>query len=185
MVFQPNLQNPIQAYLLKNEIPAAIRSIYNSMVSCFYPDVNAFTEEYRRWSIGSGPMYKIPDEARFVNRVCDLLILEVGDELWLAPGTPKSWLEPGKIINLFNAATIFGNVSFELKCSKKPDTVEAKINIPENIPEGKIKLFVRAPFEKPIKSVVINGHNWKNYDQDKNVIMLPVQSAIIIVSVSY
>ncbi len=68
MVFQPNLQNPIQSYLLRNEIPAAIRSIYNSMVSCLYRDVNAFTEEYRRWGVGSGPMYKIPDEARFVEQ---------------------------------------------------------------------------------------------------------------------
>jgi hypothetical protein len=185
MVFQPNLQNPIQAYLLRNEIPAAIRSIYNSMASCFYPDVNAFTEEYRRWSIGSGPMYKIPDEARFVNRVCDMLIFEVDDELWLAPGTPKNWLEPGKIIHLFNTATVYGNISYELKCGKKPYTVEANIDIPENIPEGKIKLFVNTPFEKPIKSVIINGNDWKKYDQGKNVVILPVQSDIINVSVSY
>jgi hypothetical protein len=88
MVFQPNLQNPIQAYLLRNEIPAAIRNLYNSMVACLYPDVNAFTEEYHKWGVGSGPMYKTPDEARFVNRVIDLLAMEAGDELWLASGTP-------------------------------------------------------------------------------------------------
>ena len=81
MAFQPNLQNPILAYLLRHEIPAAIRNIYNAMVSCLYPDVNAFTEEYRTWVHGSGPFYKIPDEARFVHRVCALLVMEVGDEL--------------------------------------------------------------------------------------------------------
>mgnify|MGYP001557800710 CR=1 FL=1 len=30
---------------------AAVRSIYNAMTSCLYPDVTAFTEEYRRWRI--------------------------------------------------------------------------------------------------------------------------------------
>ena len=141
MVFQPNLQNPIQAYLLRNEIPAAIRSIYNSMVSCLYRDVNAFTEEYRRWEVGSGPMYKIPDEARFVNRVCDMLVLEAGKELWLAPGTPKYWLEPGKEIRLYNAATIFGNVSYELRCGIQPNTIEAKINLSADCSADKVNII--------------------------------------------
>lgn len=185
MVFQPNLQNPIQSYLLRNEIPAAIRSIYNSMVSCLYPDVNAFTEEYRRWGVGSGPMYKIPDEAKFLNRVIDMLVLEVGDELWLAPGTPGYWLEAGKSINLYSAATVFGKISYELKCGVKPNTVEARINLPENIPSGKAKLFVRAPFEKPIKSVIINGKVWNSWDSEKNVITLPTQEKTIELVVLY
>jgi hypothetical protein len=186
MVFQPNLQNPVQAYLLRNEIPAAIRSIYNSMVSCLYPDVNAFTEEYRRWGVGSGPMYKIPDEARFVSRICDMLVLETGDELWLAAGTPKYWLEPGKIIKLYNAATAFGNISYELKGGIRPNTIEATINLPENIvPDSKVKLFVRAPFEKPIKSVLVNGQKWNNWDPGKDSIVLPTQDKTIDILVSY
>lgn len=185
MVFQPNLQNPIQAYLLRNEIPAAVRSIYNGMVSCLYREVNAFAEEYHKWGYGSGPLYKVPDEARFVNRVCDMLVLEAGNELWLAPGTPKYWLEPGKVISLYNAATIFGNVSYELRSGKKPDTIEACINLPKSIPEDKVKLFVHAPFDKPIKSVLINGKAWNNWDQDKEAIVLPKQEKTINVIVSY
>jgi len=150
-----------------------------------YPDVNAFTEEYHKWGVGSGPMYKIPDEARFVNRVNDLLVFEAGDELWLAPGTPRYWLEPGKIIKLYNAATIFGDVSFELKSGKKPDTIEASINLPENILTGKVKLFVRAPFEKPIKSVLIDGKVWNNWDRNKEAIVLPTQQKTLNVLVSY
>ena len=185
MVFQPNLQNPIQAYLLRNEIPAAIRSIYNSMISCLYRDVNAFTEEYRRWGVGSGPMYKIPDEARFVNRVCDLLVLEAGNELWLAPGTPKYWLEPGKTIKLFNAATIFGKVSFELRNGSNPNTLEASIILPQNISAIKVRLFVRAPFEKPIKSVLVNGKVYNDWDQNNESIVLPSQGKTLKVLVSY
>jgi hypothetical protein len=185
MVFQPNLQNPVQSYLLRNEIPAAIRGIYNSMVSCMYRDINAFTEEYRRWGVGSGPMYKIPDEARFLNRVCDMLVLEAGDELWLAPGTPKYWLEPGKIIKLYNAATIFGNVSYELKSGTNPNTVEGSINLPDAIPPHKVKLFVRAPFEKPVKSVLVNGKAWNDWDRNNEYIVLPTQSKKIEIRVSY
>ncbi len=185
MVFQPNLQNPIQAYLLRNEIPAAIRNIYNSMVACLYRDVNAFTEEYRRWEVGSGPMYKIPDESKFENRVCDMLVLEAGKELWLAPGTPRYWLEPGKEIRLYKAATIYGNVSYTLKCGKKPNTIEANIRLPENCSADKIKLFVRAPFNLPIQSVLLNGEKWNNWDTAKESIDLPKTNKEIRLLVSW
>lgn len=185
MVFQANLQNPIKSYILRNEIPAAIRGIYNAMVSCLYRDVNVFTEEYRRWGVGSGRLYKVPDEARFLNRVCDLLVVESGDELWLAPGTPRYWLEPGKVISLFNAATIFGNVSFEMKNGKKPDTIEASIKLPGGIPEGKVKIFIRTPFGKPMKSVFINGEKWNMWDSVNEFIILPSQQKTINLFVSY
>lgn len=173
MVFQPNLQNPIQAYLLRNEIPAAIRNIYNSMVSCLYPDINAFTEEYRKWGVGSGHMYKTPDEARFVSRITDLLAMEAGDELWLASGTPRYWLDPGKVIRLYHASTIYGKVSYELKAGKRPNTVEAVINLPRNIPKNKVKLFIRAPFDKKLQQVYINKKLWENWDSEQEYIILP------------
>ena len=185
MVFQPNLQNPIKAYLLRNEIPAAIRNIYNSMVSCLYPDINAFTEEYHKWGLGSGPMYKIPDEARFLTRVTDLLVTEAGDELWLAPGTPRNWLEPGKNIIVYNTETVFGKVSYELKCSTKSNTVEATITVLPDLPDGKVKLFVRSPFEKPIKTVLVNGKAWNNWDARKETIVLPSKVAALYIIVTY
>jgi hypothetical protein len=92
MVFQANLVNPIPVYLRRHEVSAAIRTLYNDFVSCFYPDVNVFTEEYHQWGHGSGPFYKTPDEARFVHRMRDMLVLEEGDILWLAAGAPRRWV---------------------------------------------------------------------------------------------
>lgn len=185
MVFQPNLQNPIQAYLLRNEVPAAVRSIYNAMTACLYPDVTAFTEEYRRWRVGSGPMYKIPDEARFVNRVCDMLAMEVGDELWLAPGTPRRWLEPGRRIEVFDVETSFGKVAYEMRHGGQPGTIEANIRLPDRLRPQKVLLFVRSPFEKSIKSVTINGEDWRQWDNDREAVVLPVRPGTLQVTVSY
>jgi hypothetical protein len=185
MVFQPNLQNPIQAYLLRNEVPAAIRSVYNAMTSCLYPDVTAFTEEYRRWRVGSGPMYKIPDEARFVNRVCDMLALEVGDELWLAPGTPRRWLEPGRRIEVYDIETAFGKVAYTMRHGTAPETVEARVTTPDRIRPQKILLFVRGPFDKPIKSVQIDGEDWRQWDGEREAVVLPIRPGPLRVVVSY
>jgi hypothetical protein len=185
MVFQPNLQNPIQAYLLRNEVPAAVRSIYNAMTACLYPDVTAFTEEYRRWKVGSGPMYKIPDEARFVNRVCDMLAMEVGEDLWLAAGTPRRWLEPGRRIEVYDIETAFGKVAYEMRHGDKPGTIEANVVVPDRVRPQKILLFVRSPFERPIKSVRINGQDWQQWDSDREAVVLPVRPGTLQVAVSY
>ncbi|MBN1507174.1 MAG: hypothetical protein JW955_10035 [Sedimentisphaerales bacterium] len=185
MVFQPNLQNPIQAYLLRNEIPAATRSLYNAMTSCLYPDVTAFTEEYRRWRVGSGPMYKIPDEARFVNRVCDLLAMDVGDELWLAPGTPRRWLEPGRRIKVYGIETVFGKVAYEMRHGDKPGTIEANVVISGRTAPRQVLLFVRSPLNEPIGSVRINGEDWRQWNDDREAVILPVRPGTMQVTVSY
>ena len=130
MVFQANLQNPIQVYLHRHEIPAAIRSLYNDFTSCLYPDVNAFTEEYHQWKHGSGPFYKSPDEARFVNRLRDMLVLEEGDSLWLASGAPRRWLESKEGIRVDRVLTYFGEVSYSMHAGEKPGTVEATVQLP-------------------------------------------------------
>lgn len=91
MVFQANFQNPVLAYLPRHEIPAAMRNLDNHFVTCHYPGANAFTEEYHQRVHGSGPFYKVPDEARFLNRLRDMLAPEEGDALWLASRTPRRW----------------------------------------------------------------------------------------------
>ncbi len=63
--------------------------------------------------------------------------------------------------------------------------LKASLNLPENIPADKVKLFVRAPFEKPIKSVMVNGKGWNNWDRKRDAIVLPTQSKTIDVLVSY
>jgi hypothetical protein len=115
MVFQANLQNPIRAYLRRGEARAAIRSLYNNFVSCYYPSVNIFTEEYRQWRGPSGPFYKIPDEAKFVHRLRDMLFTEYDGDLLLAVAAPERWLAPGKEIVAKDAPTEFGPLSYTLR----------------------------------------------------------------------
>jgi hypothetical protein len=184
MVFQANLQNPVGIYLLRQEIPATIRGLYDNFVSCLYPDINAHTEEYREWGHGSGPFYKCPDEARFISQVCDLLIVEKKDEIWLAAGTPRRWLEAGQNIELNRAWTEYGEVSYSLRPGKLAETIEADIQLPAAACP-KILLFVRSPFQKPIRNVTINGQEWKEWDAEKESIVIPQTNKNVKVAVSY
>ncbi|WP_296944351.1 hypothetical protein [uncultured Dysgonomonas sp.] len=183
MVFQACLQNPISAYLDRHETKAAIRSLYNNFTSLFYPDVVAFSEEYRMWKHGSGPFYKTPDEARFVSQVIDLLIEEKDDEIWLGNGIPQQWLEAGKRVELNKVHTRYGEVSYSLSYSKDSHSIEAEILKPDN--NTRILLFVRAPFEKAIQSVIVNNQVWTEWDADKQMIVLPQGEKSIQLIVNY
>ena len=174
MVFQANLQNPVLAYLRRGEIPAAIRNLYNDFVSCYYPDVNVFTEEYRQWRSPSGPFYKIPDEARFVTRLRDLLVREEGQDLWLTAGTPRRWLAPGEAIRLRQMPTTFGAVDLEL--SVAADEITGKVTLPTRNKAAHAFLVLRVPEPRKIATVEIDGRPWSDVDLETGTIRLPVGS---------
>ncbi len=193
MVFQANLQNPILVYLERNEIPAAIRGIYNGLVACLYPEVHALTEEFREWQHASGPFYKSPDEARLVNRIRDMLVLEAGDDLLLAAGVPRRWLASGPGVRVDRVNSLFGPVGFSMRAERntqkgtvpflwppatKIGTVPRKIVIahvkpPTRNPPKHLWLCVRLPEGKQIAAVEINGRPWKNFDARRERIELP------------
>ncbi|MFT3700871.1 MAG: hypothetical protein QM802_00755 [Agriterribacter sp.] len=184
MVFQANLQNPVSVYLSKQNTPAAIRGIYNNFVSCLYPDVNVFTEEYRMWKHASGPFYKIPDEARFIQQVSELLVLEKENELLLAAGTPRRWLEPGNKIEAIKTYTEYGAISFTMQAGKENETVVADIDL-SDVSCKTIKLFVRVPFQKNIKAVMVDGKSWTDWNPEKEYITLPSTRGKIQVTIVY
>ncbi|MGA2628711.1 MAG: hypothetical protein ABSG54_00735 [Terriglobia bacterium] len=183
MVFQANLQNPILTYLRRNEVPAAIRNLYNDFVSCYYPDVNVFTEEYRQWRSPSGPFYKVPDEAKFVNRLRDSLIREEGDTLWLAAGAPRRWFAPGEKIEMHAAPTYFGPVSYRTQAS--PSGVEAEVELPKRNLARTVWLVIRAPDGKQLRAVEIDGRAWKDFDATGERIRLPVEQPTVKISVHF
>ena len=184
MVFQANLVNPIQTYLLRHEAPAAIRNLYNDFVACLYPDVNIFTEEFHQWGHGSGPFYKISDESRFVNRVRDTLVFEDGDTLWLAPGIPRSWLASAEGVSVNQVQTFFGPLSYSLHAGRETGVVEATVQLPTRNPAKKAWLVARVP-QGSIKSVRLNGESWTRIDGRLEAIELPQQQGPLKLEIRY
>jgi hypothetical protein len=172
MVFEANLQNPIPAYLRRQETPAALRNLYNDFVACHYPDVNVFTEEFHMWRSGSGPFYKISDESCFVTRLRDLLVHEEGTELWLAAGAPRRWLGAGQKISLRQMPTTFGPVDLELDA--RENEIVCQVRPPSRNPMGAAWLVLRVPEPKSLAAVEIDGNPWPDFDPQKGAIRLPL-----------
>lgn len=184
MVFQSNLINPIPVYLKRHEVPAAIRNLYNDYAACLYPEANAFTEEYHQWRHGSGPFYKSSDEARFVNRIRDVLVLEDRGALWLAPGTPRRWPASKEGIHVTNAQTFFGPVSYQMHAGAERNTIDATVTLPSRNPAKHNWLVVRSPSGK-IRSVTLNGRPWTKFDNSIQAIELPSTGKKVQLHIAY
>jgi len=182
-VWEANIQNTILPYLRRHEVAAAIRNLYNDFASHCYTDVDAFTEEYRGWGRGSGPFYKNSDELRFLNWLRDTLVLEDGETLWLAPGAPRRWLAAGQKIEVRQAPTYFGPVTYRIEGTSMG--VEADVELPTRNQYSKAWLVVRAPDGKRIRTVEIDGKTSQDFDARSERIRIPVKAGPTHISVRY
>ncbi len=94
------------------------------------------------------------------------LLVEDGETLHLLAGTPRSWLEDGKVIQVRTAPTTFGDVSLRAESRLSSNSIIISIDPPTRR-AARILLHVRPPskFGAP-KSVLVNGKPWIKVNGD-------------------
>ncbi len=92
-----------------------------------------------------------------------MLVHENPDSLELCRAVPRAWLEQGKSILVTGLPTWFGNVSFSIESDAANGKIEASVTAPDRKPVP-IKLRIRHPDAKPIKSVRLNGRDFKGFE---------------------
>ncbi|MFI5385624.1 MAG: hypothetical protein ACHQ50_05825, partial [Fimbriimonadales bacterium] len=132
-----------------------------------------------------GPPDKIFEEAAFLERFRNLLVMEDGPNLWLTRGTPRAWLEQGKRISVKNAPTRFGTVGYEIVSDVANGKLSATISMPTRNPPKEVLLRLRRPKAAPIKSVLVNGKPWKDFDPTKEIVRLHGHANTVTVEVRY
>jgi hypothetical protein len=94
------------------------------------------------------------------------------DTLWLAKGTPRSWLEEGKKISVTGAPTRWGRVSFTLTSQVNQGKVEGQVVLPASF-AGTVKLRLRLPEGRRIQSATVNGRPAAKFDPEEETVTLP------------
>jgi hypothetical protein len=96
--------------------------------------------------------------------------------LWLAKGTPRSWLDDGKSFSVSNAPTQWGRVGFSVASHLKKGTITAMIQFSSS--RGPLtELRLRVPEGNKISSVMLDGKPWTQYDTREEAIILPSNAA--------
>jgi hypothetical protein len=102
----------------------------------------------------------------------DMLIRETdADELLIAQATPRRWLQAGNKIAVRRAPTRFGETTFAIE-HKPGGVIVAEIETPSRSRPKALILRVRHPEARPIRSVTVNGRQWKDVEIAKEQIRI-------------
>jgi hypothetical protein len=132
-----------------------------------------------------GPPDKIYEEACFLERFRNMLVMESGDSLWIARATPRAWLEQGRKITVKNASTHFGTTAYQIVSDVDNGKINATVELPARVPPREVWLRLRHPKSAPIKSATVNGKEWKDFNPAKETIALKSLTGTVTVTAKY
>jgi hypothetical protein len=167
---QPYYLHYQDAYLERDQIPNFLRGFFNTLASISDPMTLTFQEEL---DYGGGQPHKTHEEGWFFHQLRHMLVMEMGNDLFLARGTPREWLEEGKKISVNRAPTYFGELGYQIESFASQGRVEATVRPPRRQPPAKLYLRLRHPKQSPLKRVALDGRAWKDFDPAREWINLP------------
>ncbi len=179
--YQGGLERTANMHLAGDDIPAFIRSF----LICYAIDILPGSGYVFNEHAVHGPPDKIFEEAAFLERFRNLLVMEQGDSLWIARATPRAWLEQGKKISVKDSPTHFGATAFEIVSDVDHGKISATVEMPSRNPPKSVLLRFRHPKAAPIKSVTVNGRDWKAFNTDRETVELKGLAGTVAVRVNY
>ena len=120
-----------------------------------------------------GDHFKSSDEAQSTYWLRLMFASEIDGTLHLGRGIPRYWLRDGERLALRNAATHFGALSYEIRSKAKEGKIEMSLDPPTRNAPNEILVRFRHPENKPIRRVIVNGTEWRDFDSEKEEIRLP------------
>lgn len=159
---EPVYNQHATAYLLRDEVKAAIRVFYSYMASAFShgqlePVEHRFTH---------GQYFGPPStDGAWFELYRQMLIRETdAGELLLAQATPRTWLEEGKKIVVKRAPTRYGELSMTIASRAAQGRIEAELDVPTRAHPAVVVLRLRHPLQARMREVTVNGRAWTDFD---------------------
>jgi hypothetical protein len=164
------------AYLYRDEPEAAIRSFY-SMMACAFSR-HQLTPIEHRWAWGQYYMPPSTDGAWF-ELYRNMLVNELGGDgsLFIGQAAPRAWLMDGKNIRIERTPTYFGPVNLRIESSAASGRITAQIDFAGDRRPSALIVRLRHPDKKVLRSVTVNGVQWKDFDVSKEWVRIDKPSA--------
>jgi hypothetical protein len=180
---QPNLLNNGIAFLQRGQVPNFLRTFFNTYAASIYDDITCFAEAEVYLGQAGGPMYKTPDESKFIQFIRQMLVMEMGSDLCIGRGVPRAWMTQGKVVEFKEVPTYFGQVDVKITSQVADGRIVADLNLPPNRGPHSVILSLRHPEGKPIKAVSVNGRQTKKFDpMSGEITILPAHGRINVIA---
>jgi hypothetical protein len=176
---QPYYTRNAEIYAMRDEVKPFLRSYFNTIAAMVNPEVLTIWEGLAAFA--SGAFDKTHETGYFLQQTRSMLVMEHGDELWLAPLITSNWLKDGMTVAVSNAPTFFGKVSYQIHSHVNDGYIEANIYPPTRQTPKYLVLRLRHPEGKPAVAVLANGKPCAGFDPKKEIIRLAPDGAIPLV----
>lgn len=158
------------AYLLRDDVKATIRAFYTTMASAFSHSVYEPVEHRWFWGQYFGPP---STDGAWFELYRHMLIHELDDDtLLLLQATPRDWLMDGKRIEVKNAPTYYGQISFSVISHSNEGKITVEVDMPADYQPETLLIRLRHPTIQPMQTVTLNGADWRNYNVLKEWIVI-------------
>jgi hypothetical protein len=162
MANEPVYNPQAAVYLLRDEPKPTIRAFYSMMACAFSHTVFEPVEQRWGWPQYFGPP---STDGAWFELYRNMLLRERDDDaLLLCQATPRAWLRNGQRIEVQNAPTYFGTVSFAVQSKVAEGEISATIDLSLRKPPQALFVRFRHPETRAIRSVVTNGEAWADFD---------------------
>jgi hypothetical protein len=166
---------------MRDDVKPFVRTYFNTMASLIGLENLCFQEHFH----GVGAWNKTHETGYFLQQTRFMLVMEYGDELWLAPLVTSNWFKDGMVIAVKNAPTRFGPVGYRIQSSVGRGFIEATIDPPTRSSPKQLVLRLRHPEGRPIRAVTVNEKEHRDFDAAKECIRLEPAKETIRVKVTY
>jgi hypothetical protein len=178
---QPYYARFCEVYALQDDVKPFIRSYFNAIPSLLNPENLTFWEHFRNM----GAWDKTHETGEFLRQTRTMLVMERGNELWLAPFATSNWMKDGMEVRVSNAPTHFGPVSYRIASSVDRGTIEAHIDPPQRSVPAAVVIRLRHPDGKRMRAVTVNGHPHEDFDPLRECVRLRVGAEPLVVVATY
>ena len=178
--YQSGWERLPEYYLLKDDVPNFLRSWLNRCAV----DINLHDYSFNEHTTFA-ENDKSHGKAVFLSNFRNMLVMEIGDSLWLARAVPRDWLVQGQRISVKNSPTHFGTLAYEIVSDVDHGRINATMELPSRRAPKEVLLRLRHPTAAPFQSVTINGKESKEFDATREFVRLNNVAGKVVVTVGY
>ncbi|HBL75592.1 MAG: hypothetical protein A2W90_05215 [Bacteroidetes bacterium GWF2_42_66] len=166
---QPYYARITELYACNDDVKPFIRSYFNAVSTLISKENLTFWEHFHN----TGGWNKTHETGWFLAQTRTMLVMERGNnELWLAPFVTSHWMKDGMVVGVKQAPTAFGEVDYKITSHVKDGYIEAEVTPPVRKKPDTIVIRLRHPDEKKIKSITVNGKDYRDFDAEKDIVCL-------------
>ncbi len=163
---QPYYARNVELYALRDDVKPFIRSYFNTIPSLLNRENLAFWEHFGN----RGAWHKPHETGYFLAQTRLMLVMERGDDLWLAPFVTTNWLRDGLVVAVKDAPTTFGRVSYRMTSSMDDGFIETVVDVPQRRRPEHVVVRLRHPEGKPIRAATVDGQAHEDIDRASHTV---------------